>query len=59
MVGNLDAPWGALINGRLTGFSSDRLVRCLTALGQDMDIVAMAAPRSCGQVRLRVIEKAA
>jgi len=32
----------ALINGRLAGFSSDRLLRCLTALGQDVDIVVKA-----------------
>jgi predicted XRE-type DNA-binding protein len=29
----------ALVNGRLGGFSSDRLMRCLTALGQDVEIV--------------------
>ncbi|MBV9692699.1 MAG: XRE family transcriptional regulator, partial [Alphaproteobacteria bacterium] len=36
----LDQPKiSALINGRLAGFSSDRLLRCLTALGQDIEIV--------------------
>lgn len=48
----------ALINGRLSGFSSDRLLRCLTALGQDVDIVVKAAPGSRAHGRLRVIEKA-
>lgn len=34
----------ALINGRLSGFSSDRLLRYLTALGQDVDIVSGPRP---------------
>lgn len=56
----LDQPKiSALINGRLAGFSSDRLMRCLTALGQDVDIVVQAAPRSRTRGRLRVVEKAA
>ena len=34
----LDQPKvSALVNGRLDGFSSDRLVRCLAALGQGAD----------------------
>lgn len=47
------------MNARLTGLSSDRLPRCLTALGQDVDIVVR--PRGKGQPRghLRVIEAAA
>lgn len=56
----LDQPKiSALMNGRLTGFSSDRLLRCLTALGQDVDIVVR--PRAKGHARghLRVIEAAA
>jgi predicted XRE-type DNA-binding protein len=56
----LDQPKvSALINGRLAGFSSDRLMRCLTALGQDVEIVVRrrTRPRTLG--RLRVIEKAA
>ena len=56
----LDQPKiSALMNGRLTGFSSDRLLRCLTALGQDVDIVVR--PRTKGHARghLRVIETAA
>ena len=31
----------ALLNGRLTNFSSDRLMRLLTALGQDVDITVI------------------
>lgn len=49
----------ALINGRLSGFSSDRLLRCLTALGQDVDVVVKVASRSRARGRLRVVEKAA
>jgi hypothetical protein len=46
----------ALINGRLSGFSSDRLLRCLTALGQDVDIVVKTPPRTDARGRLRVVE---
>ena len=56
----LDQPKiSALINGRLAGFSSDRLMRCLTALGQDVDIVVKGAPKNRAHGRLRVVEKAA
>jgi predicted XRE-type DNA-binding protein len=56
----LDQPKvSALVNGRLGGFSSDRLMRCLTALGQDVEIVVKTKVRSIGRGRLRVIEKAA
>ena len=49
----------ALINGRLSGFSSDRLLRYLTALGQDVDIVIRSTPTKKGPGHLRVIEHAA
>jgi predicted XRE-type DNA-binding protein len=53
----LDQPKvSALINGRLSGFSSDRLLRCLTALGQDVDIVVKTPPRADARGRLRVVE---
>lgn len=42
----------ALLNGRLSGFSSDRLMRLLTALGQDVEIVVKSKPR--GRVRGRI-----
>lgn len=59
-VVGLDQPKiSAMINGRLTGFSSDRLLRCLTALGQDVDIVVKASPRSRERGRLRVLERVA
>ncbi|MFZ4702272.1 MAG: helix-turn-helix domain-containing protein, partial [Candidatus Methylumidiphilus sp.] len=36
----LDQPKvSALVRGRLSGFSTDRLLRCLMLLGQDVDIV--------------------
>ena len=34
----------ALLNGRLANFSSQRLMRLLTALGQDVDITVRAMP---------------
>ena len=56
----LDQPKiSALINGRLTGFSGDRLMRCLTALGQDVDIVVKASSTRRTRGRLRVGETAA
>ncbi len=36
----------ALLNGRLANFSSGRLMRLLTALGQDVEIVVRAKPRN-------------
>jgi predicted XRE-type DNA-binding protein len=56
----LDQPKvSALVNGRLGGFSSDRLMRCLTALGQDVEIVVRRRVRPRARGRLRVVEKAA
>jgi len=56
----LDQPKvSALVNGRLGGFSSDRLMRCLTALGQDVEIVVRRRVRAGAKGRLRVVEKAA
>ena len=49
----------SLMNGRLTGFSSDRLLRCLTALGQDVDIVVRSRAKGDARGHLRVIETAA
>jgi predicted XRE-type DNA-binding protein len=36
----------ALLNGRIANFSSERLMRLLTALGQDVEIVVKAKPAS-------------
>lgn len=48
----------ALLNGRLANFSSERLMRLLTALGQDVDITVKAKPRSRAHGRIRVIGEA-
>jgi predicted XRE-type DNA-binding protein len=56
----LDQPKvSALMNGRLTGFSSDRLLRCLTALGQDVDIIVRGWVPGERRGRVRVIDDAA
>jgi predicted XRE-type DNA-binding protein len=45
----------ALLNGRLENFSSDRLMRFLTLLGQDVEIVIRAkrSARGHGQILVR------
>jgi predicted XRE-type DNA-binding protein len=48
----------ALLNGRLANFSSERLMRLLTALGQDVDITVRATPRNRAQGRIRVLGEA-
>jgi predicted XRE-type DNA-binding protein len=48
----------ALLNGRLTTFSSERLMRLLTKLGQDVEIVVKSKPRSRERGRIRVVEQA-
>lgn len=45
----------ALLNGRLANFSSDRLMRLLTALGQDVEISIKDKPRNRAHGRIRVI----
>ncbi|MGH6718697.1 MAG: helix-turn-helix domain-containing protein [Alphaproteobacteria bacterium] len=58
-VMGLDQPKvSALVNGRLGGFSSDRLMRFLTALGQDVDIVVKATPRRRVRGHIRVVAAA-
>ena len=46
----------ALLNGRLANFSSTRLMRLLTALGQDVEIVIRAKPRGRQRGHIRVVE---
>ena len=46
----------ALLNGRLTSFSSERLMRLLTRLGQDVEIVVRTTPRDRQRGRIRVVE---
>ena len=45
----------ALLRGRLTGFSTDRLLKFLTALGQDVDIVIRVRRAGRGRGRLNVV----
>jgi predicted XRE-type DNA-binding protein len=45
----------ALVNGKLSGFSTERLFRFLNALGQDVEIVVKTKPNSSSQARTRVI----
>ena len=55
----LDQPKvSALMNGRLAGFSSERLMRFLAALGQDVEIVVKARSRSRERGTIRVIRAA-
>ena len=44
-----------LVRGKLRGFSTDRLIRFLNALGQDVDIVIYTSPhtRRPGTIRVR------
>ena len=48
----------ALLNGRLANFFSERLMRLLTALGQDIDIMVRVKPRNRAQGRIRVLGEA-
>ena len=45
----------ALLNGRLANFSSERLMRFLTALGQDVDITVRSKPRNRAHGCIRVL----
>ncbi len=44
----------ALLRGRLTGFSIERLMRFLLLLGQDIKITVQPAPRSRSKARVSV-----
>jgi predicted XRE-type DNA-binding protein len=48
----------ALLNGRLANFSSDRLMRLLTELDRDVDIMVTTKPRSRAHGRIRVLGEA-
>jgi len=45
----------ALLRGRLAGFSTDRLLRFLTALGRDVEIVIRPRRGAKGQGHLHVV----
>src|SRR5579862_959210 len=48
----------ALLNGRLANFSSDRLMRLLTALGQDIEITIKDGTRRDARAKIRVVDHA-
>jgi predicted XRE-type DNA-binding protein len=48
----------ALLNGRLSNFSSERLMKLLAALGHDIDITVKTKPRKGAPGRIRVIGEA-
>ena len=48
----------ALLNGRLASFSSERLMRLLTRLGQDIEILVKNGPRNRQQGRISVVHEA-
>ena len=45
----------ALLNGKLSGFSTDRLFRFLNALGSDVEIRVILQPRSESQAQTRIV----
>ncbi|MBW4093848.1 MAG: XRE family transcriptional regulator [Proteobacteria bacterium] len=47
-----------LLRGYLTHFSAERLMRFLTLLGRDVEIVVRPAPQSRRRGRVRVVEAA-
>ena len=55
-VMSIDQPKvSALLNGRLGNFSSERLMRFLTALGQDVRITVKSKPHRRERARIQVI----
>lgn len=48
----------ALVRGRLSGFSTDRLLRCLMQLGQDVDIVVRDKPSDHTKAHISVVTAA-
>ncbi len=52
----LDQPKvSALVRGRLSGFSTDRLLRCLMQLGQDIDIIVRDKPSDHTKAHINVV----
>lgn len=45
----------ALLRGRLSSFSTDRLLRCLMLLGQDVDIVVRDKPSDHPKAHIHVL----
>jgi predicted XRE-type DNA-binding protein len=55
VLGIDQAKVSALVRGRLSGFSTDRLFRFLNALGRDIEIVVRAKPTSRKRASVRVV----
>lgn len=52
----LDQPKvSALVRGKLAGFSTDRLLRCLMLLGNDVDIIVRDKPNDHPKAHLSVV----
>ncbi len=47
----------ALMRGRLSGFSTERLLRFVTALGRDVEIAIRPRPKSHVRGEIRVLKK--
>lgn len=50
-----------IVRGRVTGFTFERLLRCLVALGRDVDITIRNSPRQSesGELRIRTVARRA
>lgn len=59
LLGPEEADAAQLIAGRFVRFSTERLLRLLTALDRDVDIVVRPRPAGRAQARLRVVSAAA
>ena len=54
----IDQPkMSALINGKLSGFSTVRLFRFLNSLGRDVEIVVKDKPKSRSQARTQIVSR--
>jgi predicted XRE-type DNA-binding protein len=57
-VMGIDQPkMSALLSGRLAKFSSERLMRLLVRLGQDVEIIVKAKRRRRARGRIRVVQE--
>lgn len=54
LLGTTQPKVSALMAGKLAGFSIERLIRFLNALGQDVDIRVVPKPRRSGPATVRV-----
>jgi len=54
MIKDAPSQMSLMASGKTKGFSSERLIRTLTGLGRDVDIVIRKARSGAGKVRLTV-----